>query len=72
MANADRKAKKNFFSQCEIKVLVWELEARKKVLFGGHSVGITITKKAAEWQHRADIMNSRGDTDEHAADDPST
>ena len=58
--NPDRKAKKINFIQCEMKVLVGEVEARKNILFGGHSVGITNAKKALESQHMADAVNAAG------------
>ena len=38
---AERKANNHNFTQCEVEVLVGEVEKRKDVLFGGHSVGIT-------------------------------
>ncbi len=31
---------------------------RKKVLFGGHGMGITCAREAEEWQHVADAVNS--------------
>ncbi|KAM9544479.1 uncharacterized protein ACWYII_035815 [Salvelinus alpinus] len=58
-ANPDRKAKKRNFIQCEMEILVGEVEARKNILFGGHSVGITNAKKALEWQHVA-AVNAAG------------
>lgn len=58
MANGERKTKKRNFTQCEIEVLVGEVDTRKKMLFGGHSVGITNAKKALEWQHVADAVNA--------------
>ena len=39
MAKVEREAKKQNFTQCEVKVLVGEVEMRKAVLFGGHGVG---------------------------------
>uniref|UniRef100_A0A3P9JQ61 ribonuclease H n=1 Tax=Oryzias latipes TaxID=8090 RepID=A0A3P9JQ61_ORYLA len=50
MANTERKSKKRNFTQCEVEVIVGEVEKRRKVLFGGHSVGITNAKKARERQ----------------------
>ena len=59
MAKAERKTKKRNFTQCEVEVLVGEVDTRKKVLFGGLGVGITNAKKAEEWQHVADAVNNR-------------
>ncbi len=52
-----RRAKKRNFTQCEVEVLIDEVEQRKSVLFGGHGTGITNAKKAAEWQRVADAVN---------------
>jgi hypothetical protein len=43
-----------------MEVLVVAVEARKCILFGGHSVDITNDKKALEWQHVADAVNAAG------------
>ncbi len=58
MANPERKSKKRNFTQCEVEVIVGEVEKRRKMLFGGHSVGITNAKKALEWQKVADAVNA--------------
>ncbi|XP_026113218.1 nuclear apoptosis-inducing factor 1-like [Carassius auratus] len=58
MANTERKSKKRNFTQCEVEVIVGEVEKRRKMLFGGHSVGITNAKKALEWQTVADAVNA--------------
>lgn len=58
MANVERKSKKRNFTQCEVEVLVGEVEKRRKMLFRGHSVGITNVKKALEWQKVADAVNA--------------
>ena len=58
MAKAERKAKKRNFTQCEVEVLVGEVEKRKAVLFGGYSAGVANAKKAQEWQHVADNVNA--------------
>ena len=39
MLKAERKAKKCNFTQSEVEALVGEVEKRRAVLFGGHSVG---------------------------------
>lgn len=56
--NTDRKGKKRKFTQYEVEVLVGEVDTRKGMLFGGHSTGITNTKKAVEWQRVADAGNA--------------
>ena len=43
----DREAKKRNFTQCEVEVLVGEVEMRKAVLFGGHGVWVTNVIMAA-------------------------
>ncbi|XP_059386113.1 nuclear apoptosis-inducing factor 1-like [Carassius carassius] len=58
MANTERKSKKRNFTQCEVEVIVGEVEKRRKMLFGGHSVGITNAKKALELQTVADAVNA--------------
>ncbi|GAA6073562.1 myb-related transcription factor, partner of profilin-like [Tachysurus ichikawai] len=45
MATGEKRGKKRNFSDTEIETLVGELEARKTVLFGGHSSGVTNKKK---------------------------
>ena len=42
---------------------VGEMEARKVVLFGGHRIGITNSKKQSEWQHVAAAVNSVSGTE---------
>ena len=50
MAKKDRKTKKRNFTDCEVEVLVNEVEQRQRVLFGGHSLGITNAKKKNIWE----------------------
>ncbi len=57
-AQEGKRAKKRNFTQCEVEILVGELEIREKILFGGHGVGITNARKAEEWQHVADAVNN--------------
>jgi len=57
MANAVRVGKKRNFTQCEVEVLVGEVEKKKTMLFGGLSMAITNAKKAAERQLVADAVN---------------
>ena len=50
-AMLEHKAKKIHFSDCEIEMLVEEIEARKKVLFGSHGAGFTNKRTFFEWPH---------------------
>ena len=52
------KTRKGNFTAAEIAVLVGEVEARKNILFGGHSSGITNKRKTSEWQHIVTAVNS--------------
>ncbi|XP_062386939.1 t-SNARE domain-containing protein 1-like [Sardina pilchardus] len=58
MAKSDRNTKKRNFTDCEVEVLVNEVEQRQRVLFGGHSSGITNAKKTCEWEHVAHAVNA--------------
>ena len=61
MANSDRKAKrKEILPTVKLNFLLGRLKQKKKILFGGHSVGITNGKKALEWQHVADAVTAAG------------
>ena len=51
------KTKKRNFTECEVEVLVNEVEQPRNVLFGAHSTGVTNCKKACAWQHVADAVN---------------
>jgi hypothetical protein len=53
--------KKRHFTQCEMEVLVREVEAITNILFGGHSVGITNDKNALDW-HAVNAAGSEGRT----------
>jgi len=37
--NSEELKKKLNFTQCEVEVIIGEVEKRRKMLFGGHSVG---------------------------------
>ena len=58
MAKTEKRGKKRNFNNCEVEILVGEVETRQNILFGGHSIGVTNAKKATEWQHVADAVNS--------------
>ena len=55
-----KQVKKRNFTDCEIEVLITEVEARKFVLFGGLSSGINNLKKSAEWQTVTRAVNAVG------------
>ncbi len=56
-SNYKKKNKKRSFSDTDVEVLVGEVETRKKILFGGHSSGVTNKKKHNELQHVAAAVN---------------
>ncbi|XP_049329191.1 myb-related transcription factor, partner of profilin-like [Astyanax mexicanus] len=56
----ERKAKKRNFGDCEVEILVSEVEARKDVLFGGI--------KFVEWQHVAAAVNNVSSTSQTIAE----
>ncbi|XP_046873074.1 nuclear apoptosis-inducing factor 1-like [Hypomesus transpacificus] len=68
MASAGKKTKKRNFLDCEIEVLVGEVEKRKKILFGGHSMGVTNAKKTLEWQTLAEAVNATASEDRTVAE----
>lgn len=43
--------KKRNFTEMEIEVLVGEVEARREILFGGQSSGVTNKQNPCEWEH---------------------
>ena len=45
-----KHAKTKTFTDCQIKVLTTVVEARKCVLFGGLSSGISDKRKSVEWK----------------------
>lgn len=55
--------RKRNFTEAEIGVLVGEVEARKGILFGGHSSGVTNKRKTTEWQHVVAAVNSASATE---------
>ncbi|XP_054868348.1 t-SNARE domain-containing protein 1-like [Amphiprion ocellaris] len=60
--------RKGNFSETEIEVLVDEMEARKSILFGGHSSGITNKRKGTEWQQVVTSVNSVSSTERTVAE----
>lgn len=53
-----KRTKKRNFTQSEVVILIDDVDTRKKILFGGHSVGITNARKTTEWQYVADAVNN--------------
>ena len=68
MATGEKRGKKRNFSDTEIETLVGEVEARKTVLFGGHSSGVTNKKKQCEWQSIASAVNCVSGTERTVAE----
>ncbi|XP_037402214.1 myb-related transcription factor, partner of profilin-like [Pygocentrus nattereri] len=64
----EKKTKKRKFGECEVEVLVSEVEARKNVLFGSLSSGVTNKRKFVEWQHVAAAVNSVSSTSRTVAE----
>ena len=54
------KGRKNNFSESEVEVLISEVEARTKILFGSHSSGISTKTKKVAWEQVAKIVNLVG------------
>ena len=55
-----KQAKKKKIIGCEIEVLTTEVEARKCVLFGGLSTGISNKSRSAEWKTSPRVVDSVG------------
>ncbi|XP_049426784.1 t-SNARE domain-containing protein 1-like [Epinephelus fuscoguttatus] len=62
------KTRERNFTVTEIEVLVGEVEARKIILFGGHSSGITNKRKTSEWQHVVTAVNGVSATERSVAE----
>lgn len=54
---AAEKKRKIHFTQTKIKVLVVEVEAKKNVSFGGHSISITNKRTFSLWKHVVTAVN---------------
>ena len=52
------KKKKRNFTDCEIEIMVGQIEKRKRILFGSLSSGMTNKTKQIEWQKVTDAVNS--------------
>ena len=59
-ATTMEKSRKKNFSECEVEVLISEVEARHKVLFGSLSSGISTKTKRLHWEHVTKAVNAVG------------
>ncbi|XP_061593275.1 nuclear apoptosis-inducing factor 1-like [Cololabis saira] len=55
-----KTGKKRNFTECEMETLLSEVEARKRVLSGTLSSGITRKRKRSEWDSVCDAVNAVG------------
>ena len=62
------KARKKNFSECEVEVLISEVEARNKILFGSLSSGISTKTKKLAWESVAKSVNEVGAESRTVAD----
>lgn len=62
------KGRKNNFSECEVEVLISEVEARNKILFGSLSSGISTKSKKLAWENVAGSINEVGAESRTVAD----
>lgn len=53
-------SKKRKFTECELEVLLSEVETRKNILFGTLSSGINDKRKKYEWESLADVVHAVG------------
>lgn len=61
-------SKKRNFTECELETLLNEVEARKSVLFGFLSTGISAKSKRVEWDKVCLAVNAVGSQQRTAAD----
>ena len=54
------KGRKNNFSESEVEVLISEVEAKPKILFGSLSSGISTKTKKVAWEQVAKTVNLAG------------
>ena len=53
------KGRKKNFSTCEVNVLISEVEARHKILFGSLSTGISTKTKQLAWTNVAKAVSGK-------------
>lgn len=58
MVLSKQKSKKKNFSDCEIEVLLAEVERRRRVLFNGVSMGVSNRRKRMEWHRVCVAVNN--------------
>ena len=62
------KGRKKNFSECEVEVLISEVEARNNILFGSLSSGISTKTKKMAWEKVAKSVNDVGAESQTVAD----
>ena len=62
------KGRKKTFSECEVEVLISEVEARNNILFGSLSSGISTKTKKLAWEKVAKSVNDVGAESRTVAD----
>ena len=62
------KGRKKNFSECEVEVLISEVEARNNILFGSLSSGISTKIKKLAWEKVAKSVNDVGAESRTVAD----
>ncbi|XP_061095066.1 uncharacterized protein LOC133126748 [Conger conger] len=58
MGPSNQRCKKKNFAECEIQVLIKEVEKRRRVLFNGVSVGVSAERKRMEWHRVCVAVNA--------------
>ena len=58
MVLSKQRRKKKNFAECEIQVLLAEVEKRRRVLFNGASMGVSTGRKRVEWQRVCVAVNT--------------
>ncbi|XP_061094547.1 myb/SANT-like DNA-binding domain-containing protein 4 [Conger conger] len=58
MVLSKQRRKKKNFAECEIQVLVKEVERRRRILFNGASMGVSTGRKRMEWQRVCVAVNA--------------
>ena len=53
------KGRKKTFSECEVEVLISEVEARNNILFGSLSSGISTKTKKLAWEKSCQVCQRR-------------
>ncbi len=56
----NKTGRKRDFSECELEMLLNEVEAHKHILFGTLSSGINTKRKKSEWESVCEAVNAVG------------